>query len=530
MASTYNRALKQLKNKTFDKKSKLLEDIPTNNTTNLYVDVPSDTLEVPGEIDSPLDLTKDGDGVEGYTGNDTSGLFTEDGTIRAVEPPGNNSYVLGPMMSMWYGWGGFTQIGYVRQSDRRMVNLARINGRIENWDGESGFTSYGQLTVEQAKWYRDQPRGDYRAFYPGPPSNPADTYGRYLGSMVISSKDTRQRVFVPGTNRTYDPSDNYSAQRPYEPLDPNEGRATYDPVGELVILGVAFVAAKGFILMVKAVGIGALARVRNVLSNIKPKPKPRTYKKIEYPKSDPMDKVLRDIDRAGRSLQNKPRTDPTGPVKKRFPVGNSFELSGNYLAEGLEELPIEFIPIVSNMLADMGGYSAENIDKLIKFIDKYMKKTGGSTETTVKESRSKEVILENRKRILRDLKKPVTIKEAPKKFKYKPQVEKNKSVGADMMKVPDTPKQYKPPTNMWSKKDYYKNVKSSQEKKNEVLELVGSSEHHWTYLTVDKRKKSQEKVNEMMAAEFDKQIEVMYEKYKSNEKKSDKLSKYLNNA
>ena len=45
-----------------------------------------------------------------------------------VEPPGDTSYILGPMISMWYAWANTTQIGYVRQSDRKMVNLGRISG------------------------------------------------------------------------------------------------------------------------------------------------------------------------------------------------------------------------------------------------------------------------------------------------------------------------------------------------------------------------------------------------------------------
>ena len=132
------------------------------------------------------------------------------------------------------------------------------------------------------------------------------------------------------------------------------------------------------------------------------------------------------------------------------------------------------------------------------------------------------VLSENRKRILRDIKKPVQVKEMPTKFKVKPTGRKNKSVGVDMMKIPDTPKQYKPQTNIWGKEDYEANVRASQEKKNEVLELVGAAEHHWTYLTEDRRKKQQEKVNEMMSAEFDKQMELLYEKHRIKENKLDK--------
>ena len=133
------------------------------------------------------DFTQDGDGAEGYEGKDTTGLFLTDGTILTIEPPGDTSYILGPMASMWYAWGNFTQIGYIRQSDRKMVNLARIRGELGSWDGESNFTSYGQLTLEQAVWFQGTPKlngadndtPNYRAFYPGPPSNTPDQYGRY---------------------------------------------------------------------------------------------------------------------------------------------------------------------------------------------------------------------------------------------------------------------------------------------------------------------------------------------------------------
>ena len=92
-----------------------------------------------------------------------------------------------------------------------------------------------------------------------------------------------------------------------------------------------------------------------------------------------------------------------------------------------------------------------------------------------------------------------------------------------MMKIPDTPKQYKPPMNIWGKGDYNANVRSSQEKKNEVLELVGASEHHWTYMTDERKRKHQEKVNEMQSADYDRELEMLYEKYRKEEKKIKKL-------
>ncbi len=138
MANRYTRALKQIKDKTIDEKLELLEELPTNSTVGLSVDTPGyadPEIEIPGPIDSPLDLEEDGQGEEDYTGNDTTGLFASDGTIKANEPPGDTTAILGPMISMWYAWANYTQIGYVRQSDRKMVILGRITGQSSDCDG-----------------------------------------------------------------------------------------------------------------------------------------------------------------------------------------------------------------------------------------------------------------------------------------------------------------------------------------------------------------------------------------------------------
>ena len=137
---------------------------------------------------------------------------------------------------------------------------------------------------------------------------------------------------------------------------------------------------------------------------------------------------------------------------------------------------------------------------------------------------SGKLLTESQKRVIRNIKKPVQVKEIPSKVKVSPKLRnKNKTVGADMMKTPNVPNQFKPPApNIWASKDRKANIRASQEKKNQVLELVGAAEHHWTYLTEQKRKEHQGKVNEMMSAEFDKQMELLYEKYKAKESKLDK--------
>ena len=160
--------------------------------------------------------------VESY---DTSGLFLADGTVRTATPPGDNSYVLGPMSAMWYSWANQTRIGYIRQSDRKMQNLGYISGRLGAWDGgSSGFNSYGQLTLEQAQWFRtigkkdgaDNNTENYRAYYPGPPSNAADSFGRYSAVVVGAAAGNelsgiREPQVNAGTSGEQDSDSTYSA-------------------------------------------------------------------------------------------------------------------------------------------------------------------------------------------------------------------------------------------------------------------------------------------------------------------------------
>ena len=197
-SNTFSKALKHLK---ASRPSSLHEEVPTNNTQNLYRVEPDTTVETHPGVDAP-DFDQDGDGSSGYTGTDTSGLFMPDGTIRVAEPPGDTSAILGPMASMWYAWGNFSTFGYIRQSDRKMVNLGRITGKLSDWDGVSGFTSYtADFTIDQAVWFKDVEKyggisndpaeANYRAFYPGPPSNTPDQYGRYYCTTTGRPKNQR---------------------------------------------------------------------------------------------------------------------------------------------------------------------------------------------------------------------------------------------------------------------------------------------------------------------------------------------------
>jgi alkylated DNA nucleotide flippase Atl1 len=855
MTNRYTRALRQLKSKSIDEKLQLLSEIPTNSSGGLYVDVPGIYTIPPitsptGDAGDPVNLGKDGDGEEGYSGDDTTGLFKEDGTVLTVIPPGDNSYILGPMISMWYAWANYTQIGYVRQSDRKMVNLGRITGELDDWDGETGFTSYGQLSLEQAVWYQGQTRQDYRAFYPGPPSNPADEYGRYLGSIVSESRfpDTRNQpkvTLTPGTQRGFSATDDHALamdrggaavgigiviwmgiegakviKNLIDSLTPEQrerlfdnntsqfgdtdaaGRAAetnigyemaqnwpsirnpvpspppvrrYDDPGSDYLPGnmrpymgprpggsryqMASYRLKGNLLREQASGGGTITahtdagdvtitipstppmppedkggmrttpesgiptdyskqqlnwlkgqeseyfvsgyvkgtaarpdgaaelekmfagttvswyqvvrmsneinetekarteaneRALEIWDEVSPQIDsqlariaaiPKVYKdgkeyvtsenfyNIALPAFNEIDRLFALHDeqtqlcvrlaeqylemsgRLGRYVQSGKLVDPdpfnlNDPTIKKEKELDEAEINkliaelrkaasdaqraallnklkafgyGALLAAGavlgfkillggaglkalgapivnmlkklapkVTKTPVSKPPVPKpsgkpfqnasddfiRAITDPKNYTRAN-DAVSKAPKGFKNDVGiqinigGKTQTVNaadilrfkgfqvnSHQLSGKLLTESQKRILRDIKKPVQVKEMPTKFKVKPTGRKNKTVGADMMKIPDTPNQYKPPApNIWASKDRQANIRASQEKKNEVLELVGAAEHHWTYLTEESRRKKQEKVNEMMSAEYDKQMELLYEKHRMKEAK-----------
>ena len=264
--NTFSKAIKQLKSTRIDEKLQTLNEIPTNNTSGLYDLVPGALTRTEVDKDNPTipDYTGIDWDRDGGDGRDTSGLFDAEGNSLFVTPPGDNSYILGPMASMFYNYASYdwTMIGYIRESDRRFVNLGYLyenktagrefSGKLEDWTGNpegnpeewtedwpnaSNFNSYGQLTLEQALWFRDTAKkggtgssghesSDFRAFYPGPPSSTPDAFGRYYCTIVGTPKAT-----TPNT-KTVAPidmcsSDNFSAIADLMKQFGNNVRAVY---------------------------------------------------------------------------------------------------------------------------------------------------------------------------------------------------------------------------------------------------------------------------------------------------------------
>lgn len=169
-SNKFIRARHHLSSTQIDERISALNEGPTNNTSGYYVIEP-DVVTVTPAVRSDLDLTADDPALNG---TDTSGLFDSNGDPLSEMPPGDTSFILGPMVSVHFPDGDYSAIGYIQKDTRKVINLARIPGTVSQWGiggNTEGFTSYSQLTLEQALWYRDKlingNTSTYRVFYIG---------------------------------------------------------------------------------------------------------------------------------------------------------------------------------------------------------------------------------------------------------------------------------------------------------------------------------------------------------------------------
>ncbi len=559
-SNKFGSAVRHLKSNQIDEKLELLSEIPTNNIGNLYSIEPEFNVQDP---DVPGEVTREADFTQDDSASDTTGLFDDDGTILTIEPPitadsPDRSYILGPMSSMWYAWGNFTQIGYIRESDRRMVNLGRITGQLQNWDKVNGFTSYGQLTLEQAVWFCETPKylngyDNYRAFYPGPPSNTPDQFGRYYCTVVGTTKPltvTPPLRRVPpvqgGPNAAGYPSwgnNNFSAQVARGEVNIPEiprGTAEYNLASELAMIGLAYAAVKSLMGLVTAGGLGAVISRLKYVSKLRtgrgalnpfgqravrsgaagrqrvdvfsgrPYQGKRGFGKTTYGTTNP--KTAATYSNPG-PLKGTPgtgsRVNPRGTVDRgtlpqryidkygsRSVLGQKQVKMGQKAAkrtfgESLDNLQIndmanEFIETLFAQESD----PYEKIDQLIKSLEKYSK-----SKKSVKES--KEVLSENRKRILRDIKKPYVLPEVKQeKYKFKKldkvRAKYGRTINSDLMKQAEVPSSFrKADDRLWGKYEKEKNAKNSQDKKNVVLDHLGGGDHFLEYVYENGKQKNQ---------------------------------------
>jgi len=258
----FSRILHHINSKEINEKIELLNEIPTNNTAGIYVVEPERTEIIDTTENLEPDLIKD----DQEDGRDTTGLFAPDGTILTDIPPGDNSYILGPMMLIRYTYPTISyELGYIGQTNRRFTALGRITGvgsNFSGWDGETGFTSYGQLSLEQAQWFRERflenQVAQYRVFVNGPPpyfpyiAPGPDLFGRFLGWIIGIGRQIgnffRNRIapFMGGFDPNLPPgSANPNIKRKLSPEDyaayiaggGNEAARRGEPIGDIINQG-----------------------------------------------------------------------------------------------------------------------------------------------------------------------------------------------------------------------------------------------------------------------------------------------------
>lgn len=503
--NSFRKAIRHLKSTQIDEKLQMLSEIPTNNTASIYVIEPEYRVQDPDIQGLPrtADFTQDAL----PNGRDTTGLFLEDGTILTIEPPselGDKSFILGPMASMWYAWGNFTTIGYIRQSDRRMVDLGRITGRLSAWNGNNNFVSYGQLTIEQARWFRDTPKlngadnntPNYRAFYPGPPSNSPDQYGRYLCVITGTPKET---TITPPPRRVPPTMGGF---------DPNL------PPGSALPQRTVVKKAKKGGLGVKTVYHGTS---RSAESGIR-KSGFRTTKsglvpnKVWVGDKSVAQRYAQGGYSSGSMTRNTP--DQQSVMRMRIPKGSGVTVPGPFGKEtaiskqtanvgaGLKPQRISSGAKAGTTIkvtgVPGGGSASSGVQPIEPWISKtnplqgytYDYKAGKYKLANSYELDDKKVISESTKKILRDIKKPYVLPEIPKeKYKFKPKV--NRTINTDLMKKAEVPSSFKEPEDrLWGKYEKDRNFRASQERKNEVLDHLGGGDHFWEYMTETSRGKN----------------------------------------
>jgi len=291
------------------------------------------------------------------TGKSTNDLIDEDGTVKTSLPPNSRHFILGPLVDGYvvnHGYDNYSNIGYLQKDTRQFVLLARIQGQFTAdlhqsgarvWDGTAEqLTIYNSnFTLEMAEWFREQitegrSTSNVPYFYSGGvPQQPLN---------ILQCPECPPNMFggvTPGTGSGFGrgtPPSLGTLQEPSESGNQQQAKIfnlTPDQVRTLAILlglGLSIAAVIAILFpepASSAAGAGYLASKFRFAAGLKKslgqlwKAKPKTYKKIEYPKPSADEILLRNVNRATqRPVQRTTRTNAESP-KKRFPVGDSYD-------------------------------------------------------------------------------------------------------------------------------------------------------------------------------------------------------------
>ena len=570
-SNKFNRALTHLKSTKIDEKLHLLSEIPTNNTSGIYIDKPDTEIILNPDLNE-LDLTQDADS----NGRDTTGLFMPDGTILAEEPPGDTSYILGPMAAMYYTWSyPWTMIGYIRQSDRKMVNLGRIDGKLSDWNGTAGsassgtgtFNSYGQLTLEQALWFRDTQKQtgatndpstyNYYAFYPGPPSQSPDQYGRYPCAITGTPKRRTEGDKPEPYGFEDDPlpdrweTDKKLRNKIYDMIKRGElgglrkklfmkymfGDGSGEPLTEKDLTSKEVELIRRNVQQLLDKGDGVVSTRGSIFD-----PRPPIKQDITNELSD-YTKRQYGLKQGDRLYQMSSYFDRNNGKGEDIKNNDAQTLLGNFVAitdsnDNLKSVRDDFDFAYGQERADSGlpgsplltkkkggesigmgqglegGLTGGDVDGSPNepLITKFGRAAvnigaglgmGNPVPININFNNSKKTRKEEvspRKKLIQEIKKPYIVKEVKQeKLKgYRP-----KTYGAlhaqydKLMAKAECPASFKQmDETVWTAKDKYFNARLSQERKNEILDHLGTGDHYWEIITETNRRRSQKGLKE----------------------------------
>lgn len=498
VSNKFTKAMRHLRSTQIDERIRALNEGPTNNTSGYYVIEPDIVTVIPA-VRSDLDLEADDPSL---AGKDTSGLFDESGNPLTEMPPGDTSFILGPMVSVYFPDGDYSAIGYIQQDTRKVVNLARIPGPISGWGvggNVEGFTSYSQLTLEQALWYRDKlingNTSTYRVFYVGvfeqlqsesDVTDPSagvdiDEYGRWEGEVIDQGEILEpERTEVEPGKKGPDPDLPPGSANPNLSLR-GSGLAMIGAMDldQSVALWAGIIGGAGWaIQQLINLGLRSDADVQDAMiilqSNIGG----------DAASLDPTGEIGIEDD---YSDSNNERTIPPATPGEKLRDKHEGEMrdADQKLADAEAQYGQD---------SDEAQQARQDRNDLYGKQRKERKAAGVGPQYNSYNPKGNH-LFESKRNLLREIKKPYVLPEVKQeKIKHRPKVNysgKQNVVGDGLMKKAEVPTSFKRlEDTMWKKQERAQNERFSQERKNMILDSIGTSDHAWNWMTEKSHTKS----------------------------------------
>jgi len=451
--------------------------------------------------------------IDDPTGKSTDGLITEDGVVKTLLPPNSRHFILGPLVDGYvenHGYDNYSNIGYIQKDTRQFVLLARIQGQFATnlhqgearvWDGSSGqLTIYNSnFTLAMAEWFRDQITANtftknvpyfYSGGVPqapigGGPSCPNCPPPMFGGAGPGTGPDIGlgagggpPSLGNPQTNGPSKSGGPDAAGAPFPGANPDkkpdkkkkkepEEIAQVSPAGE--------------------------SQIDNMLL--------RSLERGDYGTGPD---IQRQIDRLKKNMRN------------NAPGGGGFELvdaGGGTEIAGLRPDGTSGPNKVGDVVPDHNGTPMQLVPRPgygynqwvpVKKVKKNPKTLVADFQPKFLKDRNKETLTETRtskqKKILREIKQPIKVKEAPTKYKmnfegrYSAQntPDKTASAQSDALVASRNTK-----ANSWRTNDKYWSGYETTERMNVIHDRVGHGQQAWDKIIDEAREKNGWRTREM---------------------------------